>query len=635
VTKPLYYWRRPHNNGRAADAAILDTAERTAMTRLKGFVVATTLLVAAPLLPHAMPQQAPRNPSLTPEQRAADLVARMTIDEKIGQMTQADSGSLRPSDIETLFLGSVLSGGDSEPPDATARGWAAMVTGFQKRALTTRLAIPIIYGIDAVHGHSNVKGAVVFPHNIGMGCTRNPKLVEDAARITALEMAATGIHWNFAPCITVPQDERWGRTYEGYGETPELAVLLGPAAVRGLQDADRSRSVRVLATPKHFLGDGGTNNGVDRGDTTGDEAVLRKIHMPGYVAAINAGAGAIMVSYNSWNGEKMHGSKRLLTDVLRGELGFTGVVVSDWNGIDEIPGDRDHDVEQAINAGIDMVMAPDSYREFIASLKKNVAAGRVPLARIDEAVRRILVAKYRFGVFEHPFGEPALLTEVGSAAHREVARQAVRESQVLLSNRNRALPIGAGVSNIAVGGKAADDLGIQCGGWTISWQGAAGAVTQGTTVLQAIKKAAPRATVTYSPRGDVSSGAQVAVIVIGEKPYAEMKGDRSELALDADDIAAVHNARRAGVPVVVVLFSGRPLILEPILADADAVIAAWLPGTEGDGIADVLFGKYNPTGKLSVTWPRSMAQVPINVGPTGEKPSGALFDYGFGLSFGK
>jgi len=601
-----------------------------------GFVVATTLLVATPLVPHAMPQRdAYKNPSLTPEQRAADLVARMTVDEKIGQMTQADSGSLKPPDIETLFLGSVLSGGDSEPPDVTARGWAAMVTAFQKRALTTRLAIPIIYGIDAVHGHSNVKGAVVFPHNIGMGCTRNPKLIEDAARITALEMAATGIHWDFAPCITVPQDERWGRTYEGYGETAELAVLLGPAAVRGLQDADRSRSVHVMATPKHFIGDGGTNNCVDRGDTTGDEAVLRKIHMPGYVAAINADAGAIMVSYNSWNGQKMHGSKRLLTDVLRGELGFKGVVVSDWNGIDEIPGDRDHDVEQAINAGIDMVMAPDSYREFIASLKKNVAAGRVPMARIDEAVRRILVAKFRFGVFEHPFGEPALLTEVGSAAHREVARQAVKESQVLLINRNRALPIGAGVSNIAVGGKAADDLGIQCGGWTISWQGAAGAVTQGTTVLQAIKKASPRATVTYSPRGDVAPGAQLAVIVIGEKPYAEMKGDRPELTLDADDVAAVRNAKRSGVPVIVVLFSGRPLILEPIMADADAVIAAWLPGTEGDGIADVLFGKYNPTGKLSVTWPRAMAQVPINVGPNGEKPSGALFDYGFGLSYGK
>src|SRR5262245_21608510 len=488
-----------------------------------GLALATALLVAMPSLPRAMSQQEPyKNRSLTPEQRAADLLARMTVDEKIGQMTQADSGSLRPSDIETLFLGSVLSGGDSEPPDASARGWAEMVTALQKRALTTRLAIPIIYGIDAVHGHSNVKGAVVFPHNIGLGCTRNPKLVEEAARITALEIAATGMHWNFAPCIAVPQDERWGRTYEGYGETAELAVLLGPAAVRGTQHADRSRSARVLATAKHFMGDGGTKNGVDRGDTTGDETLLRKIHMPGYAAAIKEDVGAIMVSYNSWNGQKMHGYKRLLTDVLRGELGFKGVLVSDWNGIDELPGDRDHDVEQAINGGIDMVMAPDSYREVIASLKKNVAAGGVPMTRIDEAVRRVLVAKFKFGVFEHPFGEPTLLAEVGSAAHREVARRAVRESQVLLVNRNRALPIAASVSNIAGGGKAADDIGIQCGGWTIAWQGAMGAVTQGTTVLQAIKKAAPRATVTYSPRGDVAAGAQVAVIVIGEKPYAEM-----------------------------------------------------------------------------------------------------------------
>jgi beta-glucosidase len=309
------------------------------------------------------------------------------------------------------------------------------------------------------------------------------------------------------------------------------------------------------------------------------------------------------------------------------------VLVSDWNGIDELPGDRDQDVEQAINAGIDMVMAPDSYREFIGSLKRHVSERRVPMTRIDEAVRRILIAKFRFGVFDHPFGDPSLLTEVGSPPHREVARRAARESQVLLVNRNGALPIAASVSNILVGGKAADDLGLQCGGWTIAWQGAPGPVTQGTTVLQAVKNAAPRASVTYSRTGDVPPGAQVAVIVIGEQPYAEMKGDRAELALDADDVAAVRNAKKADVPVVVVLFSGRPLILEPILAAADAIVAAWLPGTEGDGVADVLFGKHNPTGKLSVTWPRSMAQVPIGAGPDGRKAAGALFDYGFGLSY--
>jgi beta-glucosidase len=321
--------------------------------------------------------------------------------------------------------------------------------------------------------------------------------------------------------------------------------------------------------------------------------------------------------------------------VLRGELGFTGLIVSDWNGIDELPGDRDAHVERAINAGIDMVMAPDSYRPFIASLKKNASTGRVSQARIDDAVRRILVAKFRFGAFERPFGDPALLADVGSPAHREVARQAVRESQVLLVNKNRALPIAAGVTSIAVAGKAADDIGMQCGGWTISWQGAPGRITDGTTVLQAIKKAAPRARVTYSPTGDVTAGAQIAVVVIGEPPYAEMKGDRPELSLDAADVAAVRNAKKAGVPVVVVLFSGRPMLLDPILPDADAILAAWLPGTEGDGIADVLFGTFKPTGKLSMTWPRSMAQIPINVGLHGEKPSGALFDYGSGLTFDK
>jgi beta-glucosidase len=600
-----------------------------------GLTAVVTLMVLATVQSRGTPQEPYKNRSLMPEQRAADVLARMTLDEKIGQMTQADSASLQPSDIETLFLGSVLSGGDSELPDVSARAWAAVVTGFQKRALTTRLAIPLIYGIDAVHGHNNVKGAVVFPHNIGLGCTRNPRLVEDAARITALEMAATGMLWDFAPCITVPQDERWGRTYEGYGETAELAVLLGPAAVRGLQGSAPPQNGRVLATAKHFMGDGGTKNGVDRGDTAGPEASLRAIHMPGYAATIKARVGAIMVSYNSWNGEKMHGNKRLLTDVLRGELGFTGLIVSDWNGIDELPGDRDAHVERAINAGIDMVMAPDSYRPFIASLKKNVSTGRVSQARIDDAVRRILVAKFRFGVFERPFGDPALLADVGSPAHREVARQAVRESQVLLVNKNRALPIAAGVTSIAVAGKAADDIGMQCGGWTISWQGAPGRITDGTTVLQAIKKAAPRARVTYSPTGDVAAGAQVAVVVIGEPPYAEMKGDRSELSLDAADVAAVRNAKKAGVPVVVVLFSGRPMLLDPILPDADAILAAWLPGTEGDGIADVLFGTFKPTGKLSMTWPRSMAQIPINVGLHGEKPSGALFDYGSGLTFDK
>jgi beta-glucosidase len=577
-----------------------------------------------------------KNPALPVERRVDDLLRRMTLEEKVGQMTQADHASLKsPSDVDALFLGSVLSGGDSELPDVSAKAWLAHTQALQNRALGTRLGIPLIYGIDAVHGHSNVKGAVVFPHNIGLGCTRNPKIVEEAARVTALEVAGTGMHWNFAPCIAVPQDDRWGRTYEGFGETPELAVTLGSAAVRGYQGTDMSTPGRVLATAKHFVGDGGTQNGADRGNTVGDEDSLRKIHMAGYVAAIKAGVGSIMISYSSWNGEKMHGHRRLITDVLRGELGFTGLIVSDWNGIDELPGTPLEHIEKAVNAGIDMMMVPDKYREFIDGVKQNVEAGRIPMARIDDAVRRILMTKFRLGLFERPFGDPSLLARIGSAEHRAVARQAVRESQVLLINRNDVLPLRPGVSSILVAGKAADDLGLQCGGWTISWQGASGRVTQGTTVLEAIRKTAPDAAVTFSKDGTAPARADVAVVVIGEAPYAEMKGDRRELSLDPADIDAVKSAKKAGQPVVVVLFSGRPLVLEPILGDVDALIAAWLPGTEGEGITDVLFGKYNPTGKLSVTWPRSNAQQPINVGVDGAKPKEALFDYGFGLSYAK
>ena len=598
---------------------------------------AALIVIASILQPGKAQAPAPyKNPSLPMAQRVEDLLARMTLEEKVGQMTQADHASLKsPSEVRDLFLGSVLSGGNSEIPDVSPAGWAAHVERLQKEALGTRLNIPLLYGIDAVHGHNNVKGAVIFPHNIGLGCTRNPKLVEEVGRVTALEVAATGMHWNFAPCIAVPRDERWGRTYEGFGETAELAVMLGPAAIRGLQGADLSETGRVLATAKHFAGDGGTTGGVDRADTTGDEEALRKLHMTGYVAAIKAGAGSIMISYNSWNGQKMHGHKRLITDVLRGQLGFQGLIVSDWNGIDEIPGPYEHDIEQAVNAGIDMVMAPDMYRAFIEGLKKNVADGKVPMSRIDDAVRRILRAKFKLKLFERPFRDPALLAKVGSAEHRAVARQAVRESQVLLLNKNAVLPLRSNLTSVLVAGTAADDLGIQTGGWTITWQGASGRHTDGTTVLEAIKKAAPSATVTFSNTGQVPPGAQVAVVVIGEQPYAEMKGDRQDLTLDPRDVEVVRTARKAGIPVVVVLFSGRPLILEPILGEIDGLIAAWLPGTEGDGIADVLFGKYNPTGKLSVTWPKSMAQVPINVGVNGEKPKDALFDYGFGLSYAR
>ena len=568
-------------------------------------------------------------------ERVEDLLGRMTLEEKVGQMTQPDHSFLKsPDDVARYFVGSVLSGGSSEIPDVSAAGWAAFIDGLQKRALSTRLGIPLLYGMDAVHGHNNVRGAVIFPHNIGLGCTRNPKLVEEASRITAVEMAATGANWNFAPCVAVPQDERWGRTYEGFGESPALVADLGAAAVRGLQGADLSYPPHVLASVKHYVADGGTAGGVDQGDARLDEAALRAIHLPGYQAAIKAGALNIMASFSSWNGQKLHGHKYLLTTVLKGELGFTGFVVSDWKAIEQLQGDYATQIETSIAAGVDMVMVPDQYQAFFEGLKSLVQKGRLPMARIDDAVRRILTVKFRMGLFERPFSDPALRARVGSPEHRAVARQAVRESLVLLVNKQQALPLSRTLSHVLVAGKAADDIGIQCGGWTIAWQGSAGRITDGTTVLDAVRASLPGGRVDYSAAGEPAAGAQAAIVVVGEMPYAEGQGDRKSLDLDPADVALVKRVKASGLRTIVVLFSGRPMMLDPIMADADAIVAAWLPGTEGDGIADVLFGRYGPTGTLSHTWPKAMSQIPINVGPKGEQPAAApLFEFGFGLRY--
>jgi beta-glucosidase len=549
----------------------------------------------------------------------------MTLDEKIGQMTQADRAYLRSeADIRTCFLGSVLSGGGSAPPDRTAPGWAEMYDRFQSIALQTRLKIPLLYGIDAVHGHGNVVGAVVFPHNVGLGCTRETALVERVARATAEEVAATGIDWTFSPCIAVARDERWGRTYESFGETPELVAEMGAAAVRGYQP-------RILACAKHYIADGGTAGGRDQGDARMDEATLRALHLPGYRAAVAAGVGSVVASFSSWNGEKMHGHRYLLTDVLKGELGFPGFLLSDWDGIDQLPGDYPSDVEVSVNAGIDMVMVPDRYRDFSATLKGLVQSGRVPQARVDDAVRRILRQKIALGLWEKPYADRSLLSQVGSPAHRQLAREAVRKSLVLLKNEGRVLPLSKTARRIHVAGKNADDLGHQCGGWTISWQGRSGAITAGTTILQGIRGAVlGGASVTFSRDGSGADGADVGVVVIGETPYAEGRGDRTDLSLAAEDVAAVRAVRAARVPTVLVLVSGRPLVLDAILGDADAIVAAWLPGTEGAGVAEVLFGDSPPTGRLSHSWPRSTAQVPVNWGDPAYNP---LYPYGYGLSY--
>lgn len=561
--------------------------------------------------------------------RVEDLLARMTLAEKVGQMTQAERASLSGDDIATYFLGSLLSGGGSAPTPNVPQAWTDMVDGFQQRALATRLGIPLIYGIDAVHGHNNVRGAVVFPHNIGLGATRNPDLVQEAGRITALEVAATGIQWTFAPAIPVVRDERWGRTYEGFGETAELAELLGAAAIRGLQTGGLGSPGAILATAKHYVGDGGTTGGDDQGNLQVSEAELRAIHLPGYVAALAAGAKCVMASYSSWNGAKLHGHRYLLTDVLKGELGFDGFVVSDWAGIDQLPGDYRSDVEQSILAGVDMVMVPDRYREFIATLVSLVGEGRVPLSRIDDAVRRILRVKFELGLFERPLADRSLLPLVGSSDHRAVAREAVRQSLVVLARKDGVLPIPASGARIHIAGRHRNDIGRQSGGWTISWQGSPGATTNGTTIEGAIRAAAPSAVITTSDDGSGAAGADVAIAVVGEDPYAEGAGDRADLHLSRSDVATVRSLKEAGLPVVLVLVSGRPMILDDVLPFTDAVIAAWLPGTEGDGVADILFGSKPPVGLLPHSWPRSMDQVPINVGDPGYDP---LFAYGHGLT---
>jgi len=578
-------------------------------------------------------------PTFSEHDRQVDaLLAQMTLYEKIGQMVQVDSSALKDkADVQTYFLGSVLSGGSSDPPDGnSAQSWLDFVTQFQNEALQTRLKIPLLYGIDAVHGHNNIDGATVFPHHIGMGATHDPKLVERAERVTAEEVAGTGIRWAFAPCITVPQDERWGRTYEGYSDNTSLVSELGATAVIGFQGKKLSAEpTSVLACAKHFIGDGGTTNGIDQGDTICDDATLRKLYLPPYVAAIKAGVGSIMVSYSSWNGAKMHGNKYLLTDVLKGELGFKGFLVSDWAAIDQLSPDYKNDIEQSINAGLDMIMIPNgpdkpnNYIDFISDLKALVAEEKVPQSRIDDAVARILRIKFALGIFESTATDPKLTAAIGSPEHRAVAREAVRESLVLLKNENKILPLSKKIKHLAVVGAAADDLGMQCGGWTVDWQGRKGQVTHGgTTLLAAIRQTvSPETQVTFSPDASDLKNADAVIAVVGEQPYAEMKGDANNLDLSAEDTALIAKAKASGVPVVTILFSGRPLILNFALDDSNAFVAAWLPGTEGLGMTDVLFGDFKFTGKLSRNWPRDNDHLVSS--DNSEKP---LFPFGYGLS---
>jgi beta-glucosidase len=609
---------------------------------------------AAPAAPTARP--AYLNALAPVPQRVADLLARMSLAEKAGQMTQAERGAVtdNTAQITALGLGSILSGGGSTPTPNTPQAWADMVDRFQRAALSTRLGIPLIYGVDSVHGHGNLVGATIFPHNIGLGATRDPALVGQVEAITAQETRATGPQQVFAACVCVARDDRWGRTYESFGEDPALVIAMETSidGFQGPDPTDLSGPNRVLATTKHYAGDGDTEYGtstsgnyrIDQGVTITNRPDFARIDLAPYEAAVRQHhTGSAMPSFSSvdWtedgvgNPVKMHAHSELITGTLKGQYGFDGFVVSDWEGIHQLPGDFAAQVRAGVNAGTDMFMEPFSAASFIATLSAEVNAGRVSMARINDAVGRILTEKFRLGLFEHPMTDRTNINAIGSAQHRAVARQAVGESQVLLKNSNRALPL-TGRERIYVAGVNADNIGNQAGGWTVTWQGLSGDTIPGTTILEGIREVAPRARVTYSPNATASTANNtVGIVVVGETPYAEGMGDVGvnghSLALTAADRTNISRVCSAIATCVVLTVSGRPLILTDQLPQIDALVASWLPGSEGAGVADVLFGRRPFTGQLPQTWPASEAQEPINVGDATYAP---LFPFGWGLRTG-
>lgn len=592
------------------------------------------------------------HPSLSSadEQRIEDLLSEMSLAEKIGQMTQVEKNSITPEQVTTYRIGSVLSGGGGNPSPNTPASWAAMVRAFEQAALETPLAIPLLYGVDAVHGHNNVYSATIFPHNIGLGAAADEDLVRRIAAATAVELRATNVNWNFAPMVAVPQDLRWGRTYEGFGEDPDLVTRLGLAYAQGLTSGPH----RVLESFKHYAADGGTLWGssstlewqqrerpeidksycIDQGDAVIDEATLRQIHLAPYVAAVEAGTMNIMVSFSSWNGLKMHAHHYLLTEVLKTELGFAGFLVSDWMAIKQLNNDNYTCIVQALNAGLDMIMVPFEFREFITDATRAVESGAVPIERIDDAVRRILRVKLMLGLFDAPFGDEGLLAQVGGDEHRALAREAVSRSAVLLKNEQDTLPLPPAPSTILVAGQAADDVGLQCGGWTVEWQGEAGNITPGTSLLEALRADLPASTeMHYQPGADLPAEkphAEIGLVVISEPPYAEGMGDADDLTISDADRTLIRAVRQHCDRLVLVVYSGRPIILTGDLDLCDAVVAAWLPGTEGAGLADLLLGATPFGATLPFTWPRCMDQVPWNT--RNNRTKTPLFPRGFGLT---
>ncbi len=571
------------------------------------------------------------------------LIDDMTLPEKIGQMTQVEKGSITPAEVADLGIGSVLSGGGGNPSPNNPESWAGMVDAFCEAASDSRLGIPLLYGADAVHGHSNVRGATMFPHNIGLGAVGDDDLVRRIGRATAREMAATGVRWTFAPTVAVPQDIRWGRTYEGYGCDPDLVARLGAALVAGLQD-DSAEQMPVLACLKHFVGDGGTSWGsvtrpawvdwwqdwgpdwqIDQGDFRGSEEVLRSVHLPPYAAGVAAGARTAMASYSSWNGDKLHGHRYLLTEVLKGELGFGGMVVTDWMGLDQIDPHYETSVARAINAGVDMVMVPFDFTRFITTVTEAVAGGRISNDRIDDAVRRVLRAKASIGLDHRPDARPPL-SVVGAAQHRALAAQAARRSAVLLKN-DGVLPVQPAATPIVLAGEAADDIGLQCGGWTVDWQGARGPTTAGTTLREALEAFVPDLAYSVDGRLPDAERPQTGVVCVAEDPYAEGPGDRAVPTVRQDDRVTFERMRARCARLVVVVFSGRPLVIPEIVSAADAVVAAWLPGTEATELPALLFGRLPFEGRLSQPWPRSAAEL--------DTPDGSpLYPVGHGSTVG-
>ncbi|KAL7202885.1 hypothetical protein ACSBR1_034359 [Camellia fascicularis] len=585
--------------------------------------------------------------------RINDLMKRMTVEEKIGQMVQIERNVASSDVMKQYFIGSILSGGGSVPaPKAAAETWVNMVNDFQKGALSTRLGIPMIYGIDAVHGHNNVYGATIFPHNVGLGVTRDPILMKKIGEATALEVRATGIPYVFAPCIAVCRDPRWGRCYESYSEDHKIVQQM-TEIIPGLQGdlpiANSQKGVpfvsgktRVAACAKHFVGDGGTTKGINENNTVIDFRGLLSIHMPAYIDSIRKGVATVMVSYSSWNGVKMHANRDLVTGFLKDKLKFRGFVISDWQGIDRITSpphaNYSYSVQAGVLAGIDMVMVPNDFTEFINDLTLQVKNNIIPMSRIDDAVKRILRVKFVMGLFENPMADNSLVNQLGSKEHRELAREAVRKSLVLLKNGKSGykpmLPLPKKAQKILVAGSHADNLGYQCGGWTVEWRGVSGNdLIVGTSILTAVKNTVdPTTQVIYNENPDAdfvkSNQFSYAIVAVGEATYVETFGDSMNLTMIDPGPNTIKNVCGA-VKCVVIVISGRPVVIEPYVATMDALVAAWLPGTEGQGIADVLFGDYGFTGKLARTWFKTVDQLPMNVGDSHYDP---LFPFGFGLT---